>query len=161
MKINKLKYALVPLIAVAGILSVRAADNMSEGKMPMEPIPAVLENYIKIQGALAKDSVAGISEAATAINKLVKEDKMKMISGDVAKEAEALSKAKDVNAARKAFKPLSESLIKSLEANKVQTGKYFEAHCPMVNASWLQTDKNISNPYDSGMAGCGEIKRNF
>ena len=78
---------------------------------------------------------------------------------DVAKQAEALAKAKDLKAAREADKPLSASLIKYLADNKAGKGTYHEAYCPMVKASWLQTGKDIKNPYmGKDMLSCGEFK---
>src|SRR6266850_3526857 len=101
----------------------------------------------------------GVDEHATAISKAVKADEMKMFSPDVAKEAEALAKAKDLKAAREADKPLSASLIKYLADNKAGKGMYHEAYCPMAKASWLQTEKSIKNPYmGKAMLGCGELK---
>ncbi len=36
---------------------------------------------------------------------------------------------------------------------------HHEAYCPMVKASWLQTDRAIRNPYmGRAMLSCGELK---
>ena len=84
---------------------------------------------------------------------------MKMLFPDVAKQADALAQAKDLKAARAAFKPLSASLVKYLADNKAGVGTYHEAYCPMVKASWLQTGKAIKNPYmGKQMLSCGELK---
>ena len=70
-----------------------------------------------------------------------------------------LAQAKDIKAARQAFKPLSASLVKYLADNKAGRGIYHEAYCPMVKASWLQTEKTIKNPYmGKEMLTCGELK---
>ena len=35
---------------------------------------------------------------------------------------------------------------------------YFVLHCPMLNAGWVQTSPEVSNPYGSAeMRGCGEV----
>src|SRR6266700_6894356 len=78
---------------------LRAADN---GAL-MEPVKSVYDHYLAIQTELAKDSVKGVDEHANAIAKAVKGDEMKMLSPDVAKQAETLAKAKDLKAAREAF----------------------------------------------------------
>ena len=84
---------------------------------------------------------------------------MKMLSPQVAKQAETLAAAKDLKAAREADKTLSASLIKYLADNKAGKGVYHEAYCPMVKASWLQTEKAIKNPYmGRDMLSCGELK---
>jgi len=154
----KLTSIATTLLAVAGLLfniSVRAADEPAL----MQPVKSVLDHYLMIQTELAKDSVKGLDEHANAIAKAVKGDSMKMLSPDVAKQAEALAKAKDIKAARESFKPLSASLVKYLADNKAGKGTYHEAYCPMVKASWLQTSKDITNPYmGKSMLTCGVLK---
>ena len=100
-----------------------------------------------------------MDENASAIAKAVKGDEMKMLSSDVAKQAGTLAKATNLETARAAFKPLSNSLIKYLADNKAGVGTYHEAFCPMARASWLQTEKDIKNPYmGTAMSSCGEFK---
>ena len=154
----KIKTIATTFLAAAGLLlttTVRAADSPAL----MEPVKSVLDHYQMIQTELAKDLVKGLDEHANAIAKAIKGDDMKMLSPDVAKQAETLAEAKDLKAAREAFKPLSTSLIKYLADNKAGKGTYHEAHCPMVKASWLQTSKDITNPYmGKSMLTCGVLK---
>jgi hypothetical protein len=143
----------VMAVPFAGFSADQKADPL------MEPVKSVLDHYLKIQTELAKDSLKGVDEHAGAIAKAVKGDDMKMLSPDVGKEAETLAQAKDLKAARQAFKPLSASLVKYLSDNKAGKGTYHEAYCPMVKASWLQTEKSIKNPYmGKEMLTCGELK---
>lgn len=73
--------------------------------------------------------------------------------------APILNKASDLKTAREAFKPLSDSLIKCLGANKAHRGHYVRVFCPMANARWLQTGSVVSNPYyGKSMARCGKIE---
>ena len=128
----------------------------------MQPIPSVLENYAKVEAALANDKLDGVPEAAQAISRLVAGDEMKMLPSEVATQADALASAKDLAASRATFKQLSASLITYLKREKVQTGRYFEAYCPMAKASWLQTDKAVKNPYyGKSMLTCGQITGAF
>ena len=154
----KLTSLATTLLAATGLLfntSVRAAEEPAL----MEPVKSVLGHYLMIQAELAKDSVKGLDGHANAIAKAVKGDEMKMLSPDVAKQAESLAKVKDIKAAREAFKPLSASLVKYLADNKAGKGTYHEAYCPMVKASWLQTGKDIKNPYmGKAMLSCGTLK---
>lgn len=154
----KSKSLALALIATIGLLlnpTLRAADNPAL----MEPVKSVLDHYLMIQTELAKDSVKGLDEHANSIAKAVKGDDMKMLSPDVAKQADTLAKAKDIKAAREAFKPLSASLVKYLADNKAGKGTYHEAYCPMVKANWLQTGKDIKNPYmGKSMLDCGVLK---
>jgi hypothetical protein len=180
MKMSKLQMTVLLMAALSAAQIVRAVENQpinpagdsiphlnptadkAENSALMEPVKSVYDNYLKIQTALAKDSLDGVAENANAIAKAIKGDEMKMLSPDIAQQAETLSKTTDLKAARKAFKPLSDSLIKYLADHKVQSSNYNEAYCPMAEASWLQAGKKISNPYmGKSMPGCGEIKRNF
>src|SRR5437667_1375315 len=150
---------LVALAAMAVPLAGFSAEQRKGGDALMEPVKSVLDHYLKIQGELAKDSIKGVDEHAAAIAKVVKGDAMKMLSSDVAKQADTLAQAKDLKAARAAFKPLSASLVKYLADNKSGVGTYHEAYCPMVKASWLQTGKAIKNHYmGKQMLSCGELK---
>ena len=153
-----MKTIVVVVTAALGLLvnpAARAADNPAL----MEPVKSVYDHYLKVESALASDSVKGVDEHANAIAKAVRGDDMKMLPADVAQEADRLATAKDLKSAREAFKPLSASLIKYLTDNKVAKGTYHEAYCPMVKASWLQTEKAIKNPYmGKSMLTCGELK---
>jgi hypothetical protein len=180
MKINKLQMPVLivmTLVTTSIIPQVQARTTVSasdsiphpspmadktEDPALMEPVKSVYANYLKIQAALAKDSLESVSEMAVAMAKAIKGDEMKMLPSDIARQAETLAKSSDLKTARKAFKPLSDSLIKYLADHKVQSGSYNEAYCPMAEASWLQAGKKINNPYmGKSMAGCGEIKRQF
>jgi len=145
-------------VTAAPLAAISAEDRKADDAL-MEPVKSVLDNYLKIQGELTRDSIKGVDENATAIAKAVRGDDMKMLSSDVAKQADTLAQAKDLKAAREAFKPLSASLVKYLADNKAGVGAYHEAYCPMVKANWLQTGKTIKNPYmGKQMLSCGELK---
>jgi hypothetical protein len=159
----KLFRNIVRLLVAATVVTTPLAGFAEDKKMDepalMQPVKSVYDAYLKIQAELAKDSIKDVDENANVIAKAVAGDEMKMLPPDVAKQAETLAKAKDLKAAREAFKPLSKSLIKYLADNKAGKGTYHEAYCPMVKASWLQTDKSIKNPYmGKEMLTCGEFK---
>ena len=160
MKSLKLAVRLLVAATVIAAPLVGFAEDKTLGEPAlMLPVKSVLDHYLMIQAELAKDSIKGLDEYANAIAKAVKGDEMKMLSPDVAKQAEALAKAKNIKTAREAFKPLSASLVKYLADNKAGKGTYHEAYCPMVKASWLQTSKDITNPYmGKSMLTCGVLK---
>ena len=160
MKLFKLTTRLLAAAALVALpLATFAADEKNQEPALMQPVKLVLDHYLTIQTELAKDSIKGLDEHANAIAKAVKGDEMKMLSPDVAKQADTLAKAKDLKTAREAFKPLSASLVKYLADNKAGKGVYHEAYCPMVKASWLQTGKDIKNPYmGKEMLTCGTLK---
>ena len=154
----KIKVLSIALMAVVGLL-LNSATVAAEESALMEPVKSVLDHYVMIQEGLAKDSVKGLDEHASAIAKAVKGDEMKMLPPDVATQAETLAKATDIKAAREAFKPLSASLVKYLADKKAGKGVYHEAYCPMAKASWLQTEKEVRNPYyGKSMLDCGTLK---
>jgi len=150
---------MVTVVALVGSLvpNVRAEEKKNDPLM--EPVKTVYEDYLAIQTELAKDSVKGVDQHANAIAKAVRGDDMKMLPPSVATEAEAVAKAKDLKAAREAFKPLSASLAKYLADNKAGKGVYHEAYCPMAKANWLQKGQGIKNPYmGKQMLTCGDLK---
>jgi hypothetical protein len=161
-KMNLLKHTArllaVTTLAFTALVGAAQDKKMDEPAL-MQPVKSVYDSYLKIQAELSKDSLKGVDENASAIAKAVRGDEMKMLSPEVAKQAEALAKAKDVKAAREAFKPLSASLVKYLADHKAGKGTYHEAYCPMAKASWLQTSKDITNPYmGKSMLNCGVLK---
>ena len=157
MKTQIVKIKIVCGLLAAGLLlsgSARATDNAAL----MEPVKSVYDHYLKIQADLAGDSLTGVSEEANAIAKAVQDDNMKMLPDEVATQAESVAKASDLKAARAAFKPLSDSLIKYLASHNAQDA-YVQVYCPMARASWLQKDKAVNNPYyGKAMSSCGVIK---
>ena len=144
------------LAAAVGLwagVGVRVVDNPAL----TGPVKSVYAHYLKIQADLANDSLTGVTENANAITKAVQGD-AKILPAEVGTQAEALAKAKDLGAARDAFKSLSDVLIKYLADNKAKDA-YVEVYCPMARASWLQADRNVNNPYfGTAMSGCGVIK---
>ena len=145
---------LAAVVGLSGSVGVRAADNPAL----MEPVKSVYTDYLKIQASLAGDSLNGVAANAEAIAKAVNGDSMKMVPAAVATEAETLAKASNLKSARAAFKPLSDSLIQFLADHHAKNA-YVEIYCPMARASWLQTGKDVKNPYyGKEDLTCGEIK---
>ena len=123
MKLFKQTTRLLAAAALVALpLATFAADEKNQEPALMQPVKSVLGHYLTIQTELAKDSIRGLDEHANAIVKAVKGDEMKMLSPDVAKQADTLAKAKDLKTAREAFKPLSASLVKYLADNKAGKG---------------------------------------
>ena len=123
------------------------------------PVQSVFDNYLKVQGALVQDSLEGVSGAGTAMAKAIKDNAKHALPAKVAEQAEALGKVKDLQAARAAFKSLSDSLIVFVKGQKAAAGTYHVAYCPMAKASWLQTGKTVMNPYmGKSMPHCGQLK---
>ena len=151
----------IPLILLGVLWSVNYVRGM-ENEPPKDPAKSVLEQYGSIHKALAADSMAGVPESAKNIATAIRKDAGKSIPLAIAEIADTLARAQDLKAARRAFKPLSASLISWLEENKVEASGYQEAYCPMVDANWLQMEEEIINPYlGKRMLNCGEFDRRF
>jgi hypothetical protein len=130
LRILSLIIAAVVAIGFAG--SAAAADLNDKDKQ-------FLSNYEKVRSALAGDN---LDQAKTAAREM----------GD---EGNPIVDAANIKAARKDFDKLS---TRAVQLAKGQDG-YYVANCPMLRKEWVQTSKEISNPYDSSMPTCGVIKK--
>ncbi|HEY5753490.1 MAG TPA: DUF3347 domain-containing protein [Chthoniobacterales bacterium] len=113
---------------------------------------AVLDSYLKVSDALAKDDLAEAKSAAAGLAEVSKTEKQDVIATEAAKVAAATS----IGAARKALKTVSAEAVKlaaGTEGFRVMT-------CPMVNADWVQKSTTIENPYmGKAMLDCGMEKK--
>jgi Protein of unknown function (DUF3347) len=138
--------------ALAFVLAFATVSNA----VASEPVKAIVNSYLEAHAALANDKLEGVKAPAAAM--AAEAEKMGSSGAAIAKQARALEQAKDLNAAREAFNPLSESVIAAAKAAKIPDVKV--AYCPMVKGSWLQKDNAIKNPYyGSQMLTCGEFKK--
>lgn len=119
----------------------------------------IFEHYFAVQAALASDSAEKVPASAELLAKAFRADGANSLPTEFLAQVDALAQAKDLAGARKAFRPLSESLIKYLKSGKVAAGSLYEVYCPMAKASWLQSDKVVRNPYfGRSMLDCGVAK---
>lgn len=131
-----------------------------EARAAEKSMDAVLAEYGKIHDALAKDTLAGVPEAATRIQGLAKSLVAPAGFAELPKKvgaaATAVAAAKDLNAARAAFKDLSAPLASW--AKSAKPAGVAVLNCSMANADWLQTSTTVRNPYyGSSMLSCGEV----
>jgi len=99
-----------------------------------------LRGYEKMRSALVADDLAKANEAAQELTE----------SGFQVSTGETLGFARDE------FTKLSKL------AAKVAAGQagYYVMHCPVLDKDWVQTSKEVANPYGGKeMITCGEIKR--
>ena len=99
-----------------------------------------LAGYEKLRLALVADDLGRANEVAAELSE----------SGIEVPRSETLERA------RAAFAKTSEIAV------QVVAGRpgYYVMHCPMLNHDWVQTAKQISNPYGGKeMISCGEIKK--
>jgi hypothetical protein len=120
--------------------------------MPLFANPTLFSKYETVRKAMLKEKVADIQTSAKALAAAAKDN------APVNKAATAVSQAKDIKTARAAFGTLSDEMIKVRNATKGDRPAI--GFCPMVNKSWLQSQKDpIGNPYDTAMAACGMFKK--
>ena len=137
-------------LAIVGAFAV--INNVSAS----ESVKAIVNSYLEAHAALASDKLEGVRAPAAAM--AAEAEKMGQGGATIAKQARALEQATDLNAARQAFNPLSESVIAAAKAANLPDVKV--AYCPMAKGSWLQKDSTIKNPYyGSQMLTCGEFKK--
>jgi hypothetical protein len=120
--------------------------------LPLFANTNLFTKYESIRQGLLKASLADVQKSATALAADAKKAKQTA----VAEKAEAVAKSADLKAARDAFAPLSDEMLKVREAATGARPSVY--YCPMVKKSWLQPKGDIGNPYDQAMEKCGMMK---
>lgn len=105
-----------------------------EGFLQDKPSPAAIQSLAK-----EADALAARLPQATALAAKVRE-----------------MEGKGLEAQRELLKAVSDGTIKLLQKSPASMDLSI-AHCPMVNADWLTVGKDIQNPYDNTMRGCGDF----
>lgn len=133
---------------------------------------SVVGQYLGVQRALSRDDVAGAVSAAATLAATCSQLAGAASPEDaatlqkLAADAQALTGA-DIAAVRKGFGTLSTDLIAwgaVAAPNVAATGsagglRIAKAYCPMADASWLQTEPTVSNPYyGASMLTCGSFQ---
>lgn len=121
---------------------------------------AAFQQYFAIGAALANDSLKDATAAAEKLQSSLPAGEKTLKIADqlkkVASQAKSVQSSENLADARKAFSGLSESMI-SLRKDTGYSAHQF--YCPMVQKSWLQSDKDVRNPYGGkAMMACGTEK---
>jgi hypothetical protein len=134
---------------------------------------SMMANYEAIHGALAGDTTKDIAKHAKEIQKIagdaskdfnaamagVSEENAaacRKLLPEVNQAAAKLAAAKNLSSAREVFGELSRPLVRYREMLTGEDTKV--AYCPMAKKPWLQTAKEIENPYyGSSMLRCGSF----
>ena len=153
-----------PIHATAA--AATAAQPLAVGAAQSQ-IDATVKSYLAVQQLLAQDKLDGVGTELAKIRDsakgLVAADDAKIKEQGAAIAKSAAGEPKTIKDARDAFKTLSADVI-GLVHIAPQTADaaaaLYEASCPMAKASWLQTSKDIANPYfGKSMSDCGKIER--
>lgn len=149
------------IIVVVSMSACRQATPASGKTAPSssaEMTHAVVDPYLKIDIALAADSVDGVQpharEIATAATQLGSS------AAPIESAAVQLASADDLAAARVKFGVLSEAIDAYMAAEHLRAPAGVRvAFCPMVLKPWMQADGSIRNPYyGSQMLTCGSFR---
>jgi len=121
---------------------------------------AVAKAYLALTAAYAQDRTdpAAATELVRQAKALAAEARgaFSVHAGAVAEQAAQLS-GKDLSAQRGVLKALSTAMVALLRAQPAGRLLYV-AHCPMVNADWIQDSDTILNPYmGREMPKCGMV----
>jgi hypothetical protein len=145
---------------VAAALLVCACNPVLKGTQERGGVMAssIVDPYLKIQAALASDSLdevkanaGNIATAATALGAPA----MKIDT-----TALQLAEATDLATARDRFGALSEAIVTYMDGFKLTAPDGVRvAVCPMVNKPWLQQGDTLANPYyGKDMPTCGNFR---
>jgi Cu(I)/Ag(I) efflux system membrane fusion protein len=179
-------------IAVNGTFSIDAAAqlagkpsmmNPEGGKVitgPMEvskqataAVKQLFDLYFPLKDALVKADLVGTKKQAADLKKTFDKTSMSLFTGEAhnhwmnhsAVAVDALNKivvARDVEEARKYFKPLSGQMVALAKTFGPFDETVYVQHCPMADnntgADWLSLDEQIRNPYfGNKMLKCGSV----
>lgn len=150
-----MKKSLTALIVFVGFATlVRAGAIDSE----MEKI---LDQYFKIQAALAQDSTKGVDAAAGEIVAITaatrtSDQKTAQLLVEIKKTARQIQ-GKKLDQVRGQFDALSKPILQYFKDSYAGKKEHHGYYCSMEKKSWIQAEKEIRNPYfGSAMLKCGE-----
>jgi Cu(I)/Ag(I) efflux system membrane fusion protein len=135
--------------------STRAAATPAPGsEMPR----SIIDPYLKIQVALADDSMDGVKANAGTIATAASSLGAPAMKIDTA--AVQLASAAEIDDARVKFAALSEAIDSYATGLKLKLPEGVRvAFCPMVQKPWLQQASAINNPYyGKSMPTCGSFR---
>lgn len=128
-----------------------ATANVFAASSKGDEMKEVLSSYLKIQEALAVDSLDQVQTEAAKIVKRATDKEIKA-------PTQSLSHDTTIDIARSDFKRLSVAMDKwavNAKPDGVQ-----RMTCPMASAPWLQKRGETRNPYyGKQMQSCGEVQK--
>ncbi len=146
---------------------------MEVGKQAKAAVKQLFDLYFPMKDALVKDDLATAKKQAGDLKKAFDKTSMGLFTGAAHNHwmshsgaaVEVLNKiavAKDVEEARKYFKPLSGQMVALAKAFGPFGETVYVQHCPMADgntgADWLSLDEQILNPYfGDKMPKCGSV----
>ncbi|MGK5086462.1 DUF3347 domain-containing protein [Bdellovibrionota bacterium FG-2] len=152
----------VSLLGLCALFAVSTGSAFAATDSSVKAMAPILDPYYTIGESLAADSLTGVALAAQKIAASVEKIDGKVLSKAEGKRIKdsslALEKAKDLKQARELFKGLSAPLTAWAKAHK--PAGVHKVFCSMANASWLQRQSEVRNPYyGKSMLECGELDK--
>ena len=149
------------VMIVVGMLASACAPAPQTDKTPAagaQMPSSVIDPYLKIQAALADDSMDGVTQHAGEIATASASLGAPAMKIDTA--AVQLAATTEIERAREKFGDLSEAIDGYMTGLKLHAPEGVKvAVCPMVRKPWLQTASTIDNPYfGKSMLTCGSFR---
>ena len=142
-----------------------------KAKVALKPL---YQEYLNLKDALAADNLANAKKAGIAMQKSLSKVDMSLFSGDsheiwmkhhnnLKTALQSAPNFKTIEEVRKAFQPISETMIALTNSFKPFGQTLYVQHCPMADnnkgANWISQFEEIKNPYfGAKMLNCGETK---
>lgn len=149
------------------------AKPMEVSKQATAAVKQLFDLYFPLKDALVKADLATAKKQAGDLKNAFEKTSMGLFTGEAhnhwmnhsAAAVEALNKiavARDMEEARKYFKPLSGQMVALAKAFGPFGETVYVQHCPMADnntgADWLSLDEQIKNPYfGDKMLKCGSV----
>ena len=131
-----------------------AAPAATSSTASVQPI---MEQYLRMQAALSGDGMAGVRNAALAVE--TEAAKLGATAGAIRSASAEFRRVIDVKSGRDAFGRLSHAIIAYAKASGAPLGDGVNvAYCPMLKKYWIQKGAKIANPYyGKSMLECGRV----
>jgi Cu(I)/Ag(I) efflux system membrane fusion protein len=151
------------LLAATLVLAALVAGGCSKAAFPEtakggEMPHSIIDPYLKIQSALAEDSVEGVRQNAGELTTAAAALGAPAMKIDTT--AAQLTSAGELDDARDKFGRLSEAIDAYMKGfNLKAPAGVRAAYCPMALKPWLQQGDTLANPYyGKSMPTCGEFR---
>ena len=138
----------------------------------MQPL---FDQYFKLKEALAQDNFETAQSEGKAMKAALENINSKLFNGESQKfwekwsiqlteNLQHIEHHQDIEAVRKPFMPISNTMIAIAESFDPLDEPVFLQYCPMAfnnqGADWLSRESEILNPYfGASMLRCGEVKK--
>lgn len=164
----------------SGVPSAARKTTKTNGKgitispKAIEALKPLYQEYLNLKDALAADNFANAKKAGSTLQKALSKVDMSLFSDEsheiwmahhnnLKGALQPMPNSKTIEEVRKAFQPISETMIALTNSFKPFDQTLYVQHCPMANnnkgANWLSLSKEIKNPYfGNAMLTCGETK---